>query len=118
MSIQIQKYYVVLHSSTGQSVEPEYMGWQPEHIEEYLKDHPMPQDENYSKEDMINDLTNTSKEDMINDLTNTTGALTLSLDLKQETIDYLYDLMNWLTYDCIKHREVTAEQEQVTGGCL
>jgi len=87
MGIRIYKNYVAMHSMTCLGVEPEYMNWKPEDIEEYLKDHPMPEDKNYSKEDMINDLTDT------------TGTLTFSEDLKQETIDFLEELMNWFEYE-------------------
>jgi hypothetical protein len=85
--IEIQKTYVAIHRTTGQAIEPEYMGWKKEDIEEYLKQHPLPDDENYSKEDLINDLTQSG------------GALTFSLDLKDETISFLCDLMYWLTYE-------------------
>jgi hypothetical protein len=90
MGIRIHKTYLAYHSITCNAVEPEYMGWQPEDIEEYLKDHPMPQDENYSKEDMITDLTDT------------TGALTFTDDLKPETLEFIADLMNWLEDEPIK----------------
>ena len=87
MSIQIRKWYVPIQSITGNVIEPEYMDWKKDDIEEYLKEHPMPEDKNYSKEDLMSDLTDSS------------GSLTFSSDLKEETIEYLSDLMNWLTYD-------------------
>ena len=84
MGIRIAKYLMAFHSFTCTGVEPEYMNWKPEDIEEYLKEHPMSDDPNYSKDDMINDLTDSS------------GTLTFPEDLKQETIDFLEELMNWL----------------------
>lgn len=86
MSIKIEKYYVPIQSITGDGIEPEYMGWERKDIEEYLEEHTMPEDENYSTEDMINDLTDTS------------GILTFSVDLKEETIRFLDELMNYLAY--------------------
>lgn len=85
--ITIKRYYVAIHSYNGQGVEPEYMNWQKKDIEAYLKEHPMPDDPNYSKEDMISDLIDSS------------GTLTFPEDCKQETIDFLEGLMNWLMYD-------------------
>jgi len=97
--IEVKKYNVALHSSTGQGVEPEYMGWQPEDIEEYLKNNPMPDDPNYSKDDMISDLTDSS------------GTLTFSEDLKPETLEFLEVLMNWLMYDLPKKPPIPTREE-------
>lgn len=92
MGIQISKSYVVLQKSSLEAVEPQYMNWKKEDIEKYLIENPMSDDENYSKEDLIYDLTESG------------GALTFSTELKDETILYLTDLMNWLIYDCGKKR--------------
>lgn len=82
--IRISKQYIAKHSSSCKGVEPEYMNWNPEKIKEYLKDHPMPHDPNYSEDDMIYDLTESG------------GTLTFLEDLKPETIEFIEGLMNWL----------------------
>lgn len=97
--IEVKKYYVALHSSTGLGVEPEYMKWKAEDIEEYLRNNPMPDDPNYSKEDMISDITDSS------------GTLTFSEDLKPETLEFIEILMNWLMYDLPKKPQLPTWKE-------
>lgn len=82
--IRISKKYTAIHSSSCNGVEPEYMNWEEEKIREYLKDHPIPADPNYSESDMIYDLTESG------------GTLTFSEDLMPQTIEFVEVLMNWL----------------------
>jgi len=86
MSVRIKKRYVVFDSITGYVFEPEYARIAKDVIEKYLEYHPMPEDPKYTKEDLINDLTNM------------TGNLLLPEDLKDETVDFLEDLLGELWY--------------------
>ena len=51
-------------------------------IREYMKEHPMPDDENYSEEDLIEDITNSS------------GFYCLPNGTKEETRKYVAQLLN------------------------
>lgn len=82
--IRIHKQYIATHSSSCKGVEPEFMNWKEEKIDEYLKTHQMPDDPNYDEDALIYDLTESG------------GTLTFSEELKPETIEFIEGLMNWL----------------------
>jgi len=82
--IRVDKFYVVYESTTMEAVNPEHLSLTREEIEEYMKNHPMPEDPAYSKEELIEDLTKSS------------GFYCLPNDTKEETREYVAELLNAL----------------------
>jgi hypothetical protein len=84
MGIRVERKWVVFESCSMTAIYPDSLGITREEIEEYMKDHPMPEDQFYSKEDLICDVTDTS------------SMLTLSDELKQDTREYVAELIGAL----------------------
>ena len=84
MGVRARKGWYLYHSVTCEAVEPEYLGISEEQIRKYLKEHPMPEDPAYSVEEMVSDITNS------------TGALTLPDETRDETANFVADLINEL----------------------
>jgi hypothetical protein len=84
VAIRVEKKWIVYESCSGEAIDPAYLGITREDIEEYMKEHPMPEDPNYSKKDLIGDLTESS------------GMLTLLDELKQETREYVAEVIGAL----------------------
>ena len=82
--IRVERFWVVYNSTTMEAVNPEYLSLTREKIEEYMKDHPMPEDPAYSKEELIEDLTKSS------------GFYRLPDNTKEETREYVAELLNAL----------------------
>ena len=82
--IRVDKFYVVYESTTMEAVNPEHLSLTREKIEEYMKNHPMPEDPAYSKEELIEDLTKSS------------GFYRLPDNTKEETREYVAELLNAL----------------------
>ena len=82
MSIQVGRFWVVYESVTMNAIDPEYLSITEEEIREYMKEHPMPKDKNYSEEDLISDITNSS------------GFYCLPDGTKEETREYVKQLLN------------------------
>ena len=82
--IKIKRCWVAYEDALSTAVDPEYLSITREDIENYMKEHPMPEDPEYTKEDLIYDLTASS------------GVYTLPDDIKQETADYIEELLNAL----------------------
>jgi len=77
---------VVYESVTYEAINPQYLGITKEELEDYLKKHPMPKDPAYSEKDLMGDLLYSS------------GMYTLPEDIKEETIEYIEELLNTLVY--------------------
>jgi hypothetical protein len=84
MSIRISKKIVAYESISMTTFDPSYVNWDENQIRRYIKTHPMPSDENYSEEDLIFDLTRSE------------GTYMLSEGIREETIEYIEDLLNEL----------------------
>jgi len=82
--IKVGRFWVVYESVTWETINPEFLGITREQIEEYMKEKPMPKDPNYSKEDLIGDITQSS------------GFLTIPENTKEETREYVAELLNAL----------------------
>ena len=82
--IKIRRCWVAYEDTLGTAVDPEYLPITREDIENYMKEYPMPEDPEYTKEDLIYDLTASS------------GVYTLPDGIKQETADYIEELLNAL----------------------
>ena len=84
MGIRVENLKVVYESVTMAAIEPNYLSITREQIEEYIKTHPYPDDSAYSVEDMIGDVTQSS------------GIYTLPRDTKDETDDWIADMLQEL----------------------
>ena len=82
--IRIERKIVAFDSMTYNAINPEYLGISEAQIREYMKEHPMPEDPEYTPEELINDLTASS------------GMYCLSSNVKAETIEYIENLLNAL----------------------
>lgn len=60
MGIRIGNFKMVYESTCMEAIDCQYLGITREKMEEYLKEHPMPDDPEYSLEDMIGDITGSS----------------------------------------------------------
>ena len=84
MSIVIRKELVVMDTCTDTIVKPCYMGITPEEVEEYMKEHPFPNDhEWYDKDCLLNDI-------------QSTGAWALPPDLSEETKKWIEEMLQEL----------------------
>ena len=86
MSVRAMKAWVFLQSCTGIGFNPEYGGISAGKIRAYIKEHSMPKDPEVTKQDLIQDISNSS------------GLYTLSADAKEETADYVADMLNELWF--------------------
>jgi len=84
MSIQVGRFWLVYESITMESFNPEHYGITEEDIRNYMIDHPMPEDPEYSPEDLIADITDS------------TGFLSLSDEMKAVTRGYVAELIGAL----------------------
>lgn len=84
MSIRVDKFWLVYESITGIGIEPEYLSITREDVEKYMKNNPMSEDSAYTKEELIEDLTMSS------------GFYVLPEDTKEETRDYVAEMLNEL----------------------
>lgn len=82
MGIRVGVHKLVYESTAMEAINPEYLGITKEQIEEYLKEHPYPDDPEYSKEEMIGDITGAS------------GFYSLPMGTKPETDDFIVTLLN------------------------
>ena len=82
--IKIEQKLVAFDSMTYNAINPEYLGISEDQIRDYIKEHPMPEDPNYTAEDLIADLTHSS------------GMYCLPSNVKTETIEYVEELLNAL----------------------
>jgi hypothetical protein len=84
MGVRVGNFKVVYHSVTMEAVDPMYLGITKENIEEYLVNNPMPDDPEYSVEEMIGDITQSS------------GFYCLPDKIKDETADFVCTLIEKL----------------------
>jgi hypothetical protein len=82
--IKIEKKLIAYDSITMEPVYPQYAGITEEKIRSYLAKHFMPEDPAYTPEELIMDLTDSE------------GIYILPSTVKEETIDYISDLLNAL----------------------
>ena len=84
MGIRVGNFKLVYESITMEAIYPEYLGIIREQIVEHIKNHPYPDDPNYPKEFMIGGITKSS------------GFYSLPKDIKDETADWIADMLNTL----------------------
>ena len=84
MGIKVERKWVVFESVTGEAMNPEYMSLSEEEVLKYMEENPMPADPVYSEQDLIHDVCHSS------------GMLTLMDDMKQETREYVAELIRGL----------------------
>jgi hypothetical protein len=84
MAIRIEKKIIAYESVTMTTFDPSYFKWDEDEIRRYLNENPMPEDETYSKEDLIFDLTRSG------------GTYMLPSDIKDETLYYIEGMLNKL----------------------
>ena len=82
MAIRIERKLVCYESVTMEAINPQFHNISKEKIIRYMKNNPMPNDPAYSKEDLILDLTQSQ------------GMYTLPNNVRQETIEYIENLLN------------------------
>ena len=82
--IRIENKLIAYDSVTMTAIEPQYLGITEKEIIEYMKDHPMPEDPLYCPQELIADLTGSE------------GMYILPAGIKEETIQYIEDLLNQL----------------------
>lgn len=82
MGIRVDRYWVVYDSMSMKAIDPEYLFIAEDKIKEYVKENPMPEDPEYSSEDLIGDITESS------------GFYTLPDNVKVETRNYVANLLN------------------------
>ena len=86
MGVRVGNFKVVYESVIMEAINPEYLGIKEKDIREYLERHPMPVDPDYSVDEMIGDITGSS------------GFYTLPDNTKQETCDFIADMLNELVW--------------------
>ena len=82
--IRIEQKLIAYDSITWEPINPEFIGITEKEIIDYMKEHPMPKDPNYTPKDLIADLTHSS------------GMYCLPSNVKVETIEYIEELLNTL----------------------
>ena len=82
MGIRVGRFNVVYESVCMEAIDPQYLGIRKEAIEKYLEEHPYPEDPNYPVEFMIGDITQSS------------GFYCLPDDIKDETADFVAQLIS------------------------
>lgn len=84
MSIKIGRFWVVYESVTMKSTNPEFLSIDKEDIMKYMKNNPMPADNEYSEVDLVYDITISS------------GMWSLPDNILSETRKYIEELLNEL----------------------
>ncbi len=88
MKITAHKYWAFENSFTGNAFSPDDIemsrGQIELWVEEYLAEYPMPEDEAYSEDGLIEDMAYSC------------GEYTVDVEAKQETIDYILEMLNKL----------------------
>jgi len=84
MGIRVSDFKVVYESITMTAIDPQYLGITREQIEEYMKEHPYPDDPNYGVESMIGDVMQSS------------GFYCLPKDIRDDTAEWIADLIGEL----------------------
>lgn len=88
MSIHFEKFgggrWILWSSVNSNTIELEYLMIDEDDIREHLRENPMPTDGSYTEDDLIYDLTMAS------------GAYTLPSGTKEETAEYVVELVNSL----------------------
>ena len=85
MGVRVRNFKVVYESVTMTPIDPQYLIAEKKDIERYIDEYgEMPDDPEYSKEDLILDLTDSS------------GFYCLPDGIKDETADYVADLVDWI----------------------
>jgi len=82
--IRIKRYWVVCESTTMEGIDPSALRISEEDVKSYLQANPMPEDPAYSRDDLIHDLARSS------------GTYVLPDGIRQETRDYIEDMLNTL----------------------
>lgn len=80
--VRIERKVIAYNTLDYSAIEPQYLGLTEEIIRAYVTQNPMPEDPEYSEEDMIHDLTGSS------------GIYTLPSGVKEGTIEYIETLLN------------------------
>ena len=81
--IRVRKVMLVFDSLTRLAIEPDILAITEENMMRYMRKNPMPKDEEYSAEDFIDDITRSS------------GFYSLPDGIKEETIEYVVDALNY-----------------------
>jgi len=84
MSIKIEKKIVAYSSIDNEAFDPAYMSITREAVVDYIKNNPVPKDDNYTVGNIINDLTESS------------GMYCLPASTSQEMVDYIEEMLNYL----------------------
>ncbi len=84
MSIRIEKRLIAFDSIAQEVINPEYLSLKREDIEIYLSNHSKPFDSVYTEEDLIYDFMESS------------GFYQLPMTCKEETIEFVEELLNSL----------------------
>jgi hypothetical protein len=84
MGIRIEKKIMAYESITCTAIDPSYLSLDEDTIRKYLRENLMPEDKLYTEEDLILDLTQSE------------GVYTLPEGIKEETIEYIEELLNKL----------------------
>ncbi|MCK4339656.1 MAG: hypothetical protein KAW87_06695 [Candidatus Cloacimonetes bacterium] len=86
MSIRIERKIIAFYSCTMEPINPEYLSITKYKIRKYINEYQreIPDDPNYSIEDMVHDLTNSS------------GMYTLPFDTSKAMIEFVEELLNEL----------------------
>jgi hypothetical protein len=84
MGIRIEKKIMAYESITCTAIDPSYLSLDEDTIRKYLRENLMPEDKLYTEEDLILDLTRSE------------GVYTLPEGIKEETIEYIEELLNKL----------------------
>ena len=84
MGIRIKRKVVAFESVCMAAIDPEYHRPNESWIKRYLDKHPFPYDDSYTEQDIIYDLIES------------TGMLTFPNEIKDETIEYLTEMLNEL----------------------
>jgi len=84
MGIRIEKKIMAYESITCTAIDPSYLSLDEDTVRKYLRENLMPEDKLYTEEDLILDLTQSE------------GVYTLPEGIKEETIEYIEELLNKL----------------------
>jgi len=82
MGIRIEEKIITYDSITCEAIDPSYLGIRKEEIEKYLSENPMPEDKMYTAGDLMHDLACSE------------GVYTFPKGIKEETIEYIEELLN------------------------
>ena len=82
--IKIERLWIAYEDTSGEVINPEYFSFKEKDILKYMEENPMPQDLEYTKEDLIYDLTKSS------------GFYCLPKNIGKKTKEYIENLLNAL----------------------